>query len=107
MGNMEKLKLLIGLLLIIILHFVNVDKELSIKENNGEKRCWIVEGKTSEFQNIFTEETMNDLRQLRKKIERELEPWGEYYGKISEIEFEFENDREVAFHVVGAETKVE
>merc|ERR1712059_166140 len=72
---------------------------IALLDTVESKRCWMVETQghsgnsaKNDPKNIFSDETLTELRRLRKKIEKELEPWGTY-GKISEIEFEFENDK--------------
>merc|ERR1712098_135292 len=83
------------------------DGNVSDAEGGGDKRCWMTSTITPQKQQaLLSEDTLKDLRRIKKKIEQELEPMG-IYGKVAEIEFEFENDREIALHVVSSESSIE
>ena len=54
---------------------------------------------------ILTEETLRMIKLLRRRMERELQWTGN--GELKEMEFEFQNKIEFAFHFTSNETNVE
>ena len=54
---------------------------------------------------ILTEETQKMIKQLQKRIETELQDLGN--GELKEMEFEFNNKIEFAFHFRSNNTKEE
>ena len=70
---------------------------------SGDKRCWMVEGQNTMM--ILTEETQMMIKILRRKIEMELQGLGN--GELKEMEFEFKNKIEFAFHFTSNKTSDE
>ena len=76
-----------------------------IETNSGDKVCWMVEGETTNRGMILTEETLRMIQMLRESVERELKVMGN--GELKEMEFEFKNKIEFAFHFLSNDTSVE
>jgi hypothetical protein len=64
----------------------------------GDKICWMVESKEM----ILSESTIRMIKLLKYRVENELRMLGN--GELKEIEFEFQNKIELAFHFVNNET---
>ena len=58
-----------------------------------------------EKEKILTGKTIRMIKQLRRRVERELNMMGN--GELKEMEFEFQNKIEFAFHFVSNKTSVE
>ena len=69
----------------------------------SDKRCWMVNG--DQRMKILKEDTIRMIKALRNAIETELQPLGN--KKLKEIEFEFQNQVEFAFHFVSNTTNEE
>ena len=69
----------------------------------SDKRCWMVGLERPMM--ILTEETQKMIKQLQKRIETELQDLGN--GELKEMEFEFNNKIEFAFHFRSNNTKEE
>ena len=76
-----------------------------IETHSGGKVCWMVEGETTNRGMILTEETLRMIQMLRERVERELKVMGN--GELKELEFEFKNKIEFAFHFPSNDTSVE
>merc|ERR1711892_14126 len=70
---------------------------------SGDKRCWLVEGENAMM--VLTTETQNMIQVLRRRIEIELQDLGN--GELKEMEFEFKNKIEFAFHFTSNKTSEE
>ena len=97
---MENICIFLGL---IFVSFSFCEGSIHEKSVSCDKRCWMVEGQNTMM--ILTQETQRMIKLLRRKIEMELQGLGN--GELKEMEFEFENKIEFAFHFTSNKTSDE